>query len=227
MTFANYWRKSRGYIGECPPDFRQLANVLGVYWRKSSGDSSILVKFKWTFANTSGSIAIRHGFFDRAFVTTKIRTIVTKPLLLHYDSPDTTKMSKKTVSSCNILILAIVDSSNLYTIGRRWITQIWIKTCCVRQIGKSPYHMSVSSILIIENVVKFRLYWRTSIWLSPIDECPGGILANLHMTFAIGENPVGESHIGELPATQSILKQQDRIENLLNSSLIYCIKPNL
>jgi hypothetical protein len=47
------------------------------------------------------------------------------------------------------------------------------------------------------------------------------------MTFAIGENPVGESHIGELPATQSILKQQDRIENLLNSSLIYCIKPNL
>jgi hypothetical protein len=55
---------------------------------------------------------------------------------------------------------------------------------CVRQIGKSPYQISISSVLIIENVVEFRQ------------------LANVHMTFAIGESPVGESHIGELPATR-------------------------
>jgi len=34
-------------------------------------------------------------FFDRAVVTTKIRAIVTKPLLFRYESPVTTKMSKK------------------------------------------------------------------------------------------------------------------------------------
>ncbi len=34
-------------------------------------------------------------FFDRVVVTTKIRGIVTKPLLFRYDSPVTTKMSKK------------------------------------------------------------------------------------------------------------------------------------
>jgi hypothetical protein len=55
MTFANYWRKSRGYIGEYPPDFRQLANVLVVYWRKSGGDSPILVKVRWRFANIGES----------------------------------------------------------------------------------------------------------------------------------------------------------------------------
>jgi len=49
---------------------------------------------------------------------------------------------------------------------------------CVRQIGKSPYHISISSVLIIENVVEFRQYWRMS----------GGY--------------IGESHIGELPATR-------------------------
>ena len=34
-------------------------------------------------------------FFDRAVVTTKIRAIVTKPLLFRYDSHVTTKMSKQ------------------------------------------------------------------------------------------------------------------------------------
>ena len=52
-TFANNWRKSWGYIGECPPDFRQLANVQGIYWRKSGGYSPILTKVRWTFASIS------------------------------------------------------------------------------------------------------------------------------------------------------------------------------
>ncbi len=132
MTFANYWRKSRGCIGEYPPDFRQLANVLGIYWRKSGGDSPILVKAKWTFANTSDSLLDQSLYYRQA---------------LHHSNMDQ-----------NML--------------------------CVRQIGKSPYQISISSVLIIENVVEFRQ------------------LANVHMTFAIGESPVGESHIGELPATR-------------------------
>jgi len=42
MTFANNWRKSRGYIGEYPPDFRQLANVLGY-----TGESQVEIRQYW------------------------------------------------------------------------------------------------------------------------------------------------------------------------------------
>ncbi len=61
-------------------------------------------------------------------------------------------------------------------------------------IGEHPYDFRQ-----LANVQQ--VYWRISTWLSPIGECPGAILANVHMTFANGESPVGESHIGELPAT--------------------------
>ncbi len=59
-TFANYWRKSRGYTGESSVDIRQLAKVQPVYWRKFSGYSPIgessvgirqLAKVQWVFAN--------------------------------------------------------------------------------------------------------------------------------------------------------------------------------
>jgi hypothetical protein len=55
---------------------------------------------------------------------------------------------------------------------------------CVWQIDRSPYHVSIHSVLIIENAVEFRQYWRMSTWLSPIGECPRGVLANVHLTFA-------------------------------------------
>jgi len=58
MTFANYWRMSWGCIGESHVDFHQLANVRGVYWRKSCGLSPIgecpegvLANVHKTFAN--------------------------------------------------------------------------------------------------------------------------------------------------------------------------------
>jgi hypothetical protein len=55
----------------------------------SNGSYLSQCKFCWEYCNSS------RFFFDRAFVTTKIRAIVTKPLLFRYDSPVTTKMSKK------------------------------------------------------------------------------------------------------------------------------------
>ncbi len=36
------------------------------------------------------------------------------------------------------------------------------KLLCVRQSGKSPYHISISPVLIIKNVVEFRQYCRMS-----------------------------------------------------------------
>jgi hypothetical protein len=80
-TFANYWRKSGGYIGENPVNFRQLANVqrdnwrmsretIGecperqlanvhmsspIIWRKSYEPSQILAKVHMTFANIGES----------------------------------------------------------------------------------------------------------------------------------------------------------------------------
>jgi len=44
-----------------------------------------------------------------------------------------------------------------------------------------------------------RLYWRKYGGLSPIGEVPGGVLAKVQWTFAIGESPIGESLIGEIP----------------------------
>jgi hypothetical protein len=50
-TFANYWRKSRGYTGESSVDIRQLAKVQSVYWRISRewiGESRIeLHEWRW------------------------------------------------------------------------------------------------------------------------------------------------------------------------------------
>ncbi len=60
-------------------------------------------------------------------------------------------------------------------------------------IGEHPYDFRQ-----LANVQQ--VYWRISTWLSPIGECPGAILANVHMTFANGESPVGE-----LPATRPLL----------------------
>jgi len=53
-TFANYWRKSRGYTGESSLDIRQLAKVQRVYWRKFSGYSSIGESTGGTLANIQG-----------------------------------------------------------------------------------------------------------------------------------------------------------------------------
>jgi hypothetical protein len=56
-TFTNC-REYRGYIGESSLNFRQLANIQGVYWRKSTELSPIgeypegaLAKVHWMFAN--------------------------------------------------------------------------------------------------------------------------------------------------------------------------------
>jgi hypothetical protein len=53
-------------------------------------------------------------------------------------------------SSIHTPILAIVDSSNRYTIGRHWITQLWVKSFCV--FGK----VNVQQV-----------YWRKSYWRLP------------------------------------------------------------
>ncbi len=73
-----------------------------------------------------GNIATRHGFFlTGAFVTTKIRAIVTKSLLFRYDSPVMTallrqKYQKNIVTSCNVLDL---DSINfrVYSILKKML----------------------------------------------------------------------------------------------------------
>jgi len=51
----------------------------------------------------TGMFQLLTVFFDRAGGTTTIRAVVTKPLLFLYDCPVTTKMSKNTVTSCNVL----------------------------------------------------------------------------------------------------------------------------
>jgi hypothetical protein len=38
----------------------------------------------------------------------------------------------------------------------------------VQQSGKSPYHISISSVLIIKNMVKLRQYWRMSTRVSQL-----------------------------------------------------------
>jgi hypothetical protein len=45
-------------------------------------------------------------------------------------------------------------------------------------------------------------------------ECPYNIrkLANVHLTFAVGERPVGESHIGELPATLQVAGKKLQVQ---------------
>jgi hypothetical protein len=54
-----------------------------------------------------------------------------------------------------------------------------------------------------------------STWILPIDECPGDVLVNVHMTFAIAESPVSE-----LPATQFVVKDSlDRESNFLQNLL--------
>jgi len=95
-------------------DFRQWANVLGVYWRNSGGDSPIL---------------------------------------------------------------AIIDSSNRYTTGRHWITQLWIKGCYafskVARVHIIYRGNFLSPIFIFAN-------WQISYWNSP--------MANILLAkFQIGE----------------------------------------
>ena len=69
---------------------------------------------------------------------------------------------------------------------------------------------------IVANELDFRqltnvlgMYWRKSSGLSPIGECPRGVLAKVKWTLAnwrvswgcTGESPLGESHIGEDPGS--------------------------
>ena len=61
-TFAN-WRNSRGCIGESTVNFRQLAKLQGMYWRKYGGLSptgetprDVLAKVWWTFTNDESSV---------------------------------------------------------------------------------------------------------------------------------------------------------------------------
>ncbi|CAF3357127.1 unnamed protein product, partial [Rotaria socialis] len=44
-----------------------------------------------------------------------------------------------------------------------------------------------------------RPYWRKYSGLSPIGEAPPNVLVKVQWTFAIGESPIGESLIGEIP----------------------------
>ncbi len=46
------------------------------------------------------------------------------------------------------------------------------------------------------------MYCRKYSGLSPIGEIPGGALAKVRWTFAIGESPIGESLIGEIPVSR-------------------------
>jgi hypothetical protein len=49
-------------------------------------------------------------------------------------------------------------------------------------------------------LAKFQeLYWRKYSGLSPIGKIPGGVLAKVQWTFAIGESHIGENLIGEIP----------------------------
>jgi hypothetical protein len=52
------------------------------------------------------------------------------------------------------------------------------KLQCVRQSGKSPYHISIFPVLIIKNAVEFRQYWEKSTWLSQLVKV---ILANFRL----------------------------------------------
>ncbi len=113
-TVGNYCRKFRGYIGECPTDFQQLAKV------------------KWTFANTSDSRLEQSLYYWKA---------------LNHSTMDQ-------------------------------------KLLCIRPSSKSPYHISISPVLIIKNVVEFRQ-----------------ILANVNLTFANWQVP--QECIGEVPATRN------------------------
>ena len=63
-----------------------------------------------------------------------------------------------------------------------------------------------STECIGENTVNFRQlakfqrpYWRKYSGLSPIVEAPPNVLVKVQWTFANGENPIGESLIGEIP----------------------------
>ncbi|CAM4988956.1 unnamed protein product [Rotaria socialis] len=59
------------------------------------------------------------------------------------------------------------------------------------------------SIVDVRQLAKFqRPYWRKYSGLSPIGEAPPNVLVKVQWTFAIGESPIGESLIGEIPEPQ-------------------------
>ena len=149
MTFANYWRMSWGCIGESNVDPRQLANVRGVYWRKSCGLSPIgeCPEVSWR-----KSPRAMHQY----------RWMTLNPLSV----------------SQSLLCVRLPDEST----------------------GKSGRELKTTHKI----VTKFQNPWLellTINWTFSNWRMSGVVLANVHMTFAIGESPVGESHIGEDPVS--------------------------
>ncbi len=61
------------------------------------------------------------------------------------------------------------------------------------------------------------VYWRKYGGLSPIGEIPGGVLAKVRWTFAIGESPIGESLIGEIPVSRFRSNSDYHMMNYLGS----------
>ena len=71
------------------------------------------------------------------------------------------------------------------------------------------YKCTMSDTVIGESSVDTRqlanvweITWRKSSGHSPIGESAGDKMAKVHWTFAIGESPICESLIGEVPATR-------------------------
>ncbi|CAM4911175.1 unnamed protein product [Rotaria socialis] len=61
------------------------------------------------------------------------------------------------------------------------------------------------SIVDVRQLAKFqRPYWRKYSGLSPIGEAPPNVLVKVQWTFAIGESPIGESLIGEIPEPRPV-----------------------
>jgi hypothetical protein len=73
-----------------------------------------------------------------------------------------------------------------------------LSMCPVSAIYSSTGESSVD-IRQLANVQEIN--WRKCNGHSPIGECTGDKLAKVHWTLAIGESPIYESLIGEVPAT--------------------------
>ncbi len=72
-------------------------------------------------------------------------------------------------------------------------------------------------------MAKFQVvHWRKYGGLSPIGEIPGGVLAKVRWTFAIGESPIGESLIGEIPVSHFLtIVLSEKLKYLENRTIFF------
>ncbi|CAM4855354.1 unnamed protein product [Rotaria socialis] len=166
-------------------------------WRKYSGlmpigevPPNVLAKVQWTYANwRSSTECIGESTVD-------VRQLA-KFHRMHW-------INRKYVYD--------IDEYNLpMWVRKRFLVYVYftmtlLKDHCTFANWRNSTECIGESIVDVRQLAKFqRPYWRKYSGLSPIGEAPPNVLVKVQWTFAIGESPIGESLIGEIPEPRNFL----------------------